>query len=285
MTWRTGPVKKRSHQYLLGRGWARGVALSFAVHFQRKGVQYGGRKEGWDFNTGWANCEPLLYDIVYWMDDSTLSEDEDFAKTLVETGGKGKIISIRPPPLKGVSIVRSWRDIKHSCPVIQSIFDRQAFSEAQAGNIVPHYYEGWFWIRFFQEGLEWFHPIENHSYTMAEVLQSVLPEGTAHAYQLTDLHPDVCKIAKVACSDLTLFGLPEGSNWSLKEELTTFHARKRYILAAAEELARLSSQPSQNVGLEASAFVTEEFEALFEMELLHEGVYIKYRCGNCSRLF
>ncbi|KAF8318034.1 uncharacterized protein EI90DRAFT_3133517 [Cantharellus anzutake] len=120
---------------------------------------------------------------------------------------------------------------------------------------------------------------------MAEVLQSVLPEGTAHAYQLTDLHPDVCKIAKVACSDLTLFGLPEGSNWSLKEELTTFHARKRYILAAAEELARLSSQPSQNVGLEASAFVTEEFEALFEMELLHEGVYIKYRCGNCSRLF
>jgi hypothetical protein len=120
---------------------------------------------------------------------------------------------------------------------------------------------------------------------MAEVLQSVLPEGAADAYQSTDLHPDVCKIARVACSNLTLFGPPGGNNWSLKEELMSFHVRKQCILAAVEELARLSSQPTQNIGLEASAFLSDEFKALFRTELEHEGAYTKYQCGNCGRLF
>ncbi|KAF8309600.1 uncharacterized protein EI90DRAFT_3140532 [Cantharellus anzutake] len=52
------------------------------------------------------------------------------------------------------------RDIKHSCPVVESIFDEDAFTEAKRGDFVPAYYEDWFLIRFFQGGPQGFQPIK-----------------------------------------------------------------------------------------------------------------------------
>jgi len=98
--------------------------------------------------------------------------------------------------------------------------------------------------------------LPSQSYTLTDVLQSVLPEGRAEAYKDLDLgeHPNIHRIARVACSDLKLFGAPNGQDWDLKKELRVFHLRRRCILLAVDELERLSHL-GENMENAASAFL------------------------------
>jgi hypothetical protein len=134
--------------------------------------------------------------------------------------------------------------------------------------------------------------LPSQSYTLTDVLQSVLPEGRAEAYKDLDLgeHPNIHRIARVACSDLKLFGAPNGQDWDLKKELRVFHLRRRCILLAVDELERLSHL-GENMENAASAFLGGTYDAFFQEELEPEesglGVYIKHQCPSpgCGRLF
>jgi hypothetical protein len=125
------------------------------------------------------------------------------------------------------------------------------------------------------------------SYTLTNVLQSVLPEGTAQLYLDLDFaqYPNVHRIARIACSDLKLFGASSGQSWDLKEELELFHMKKQSILAAVDELEKLS-HVSGDLESAASTFLAGKHEHLFQEEFERE-VYIKHQCpsAGCGRLF
>jgi hypothetical protein len=93
------------------------------------------------------------------------------------------------------------------------------------------------------------------------------------------------KVAKIACSNLTLFG-PSGGRWDIKEHLDAFHAKKKWILVAIMKLKMLVSEEAQDPEALFGNFI-EECQAFFERELMHDGEYIKYRCGSegCTMLF
>jgi hypothetical protein len=130
----------------------------------------------------------------------------------------------------------------------------------------------------------------SQSYTLTDVLQSVLSEGSAEAYKDLDFaqHPNIHRIARVACSDLKLFGAPKGQDWDLKKELRVFHVKKLCILSAVLELERLSHLANNLESAASSALLGGAYDAFFQDESDPElGVYNKHQCPSpgCGRLF